>query len=188
MTDTEFYAEFIRRLGGDLDAPGLARTPQRMQEAYEFLTAGYAMDITAELNGAIFEENYDEMVVVKNIEFYSLCEHHLLPFFGRVHVAYLPQGRLVGLSKIPRIVDVYSRRLQLQERMTAQIARCLMEKLDPMGVGVVCEAMHLCMAMRGVQQTSSFTTTSAMEGRFKSDARTRQEFLHLTGTPPLDLT
>jgi len=188
MTDTEFYKEFIRRLGGDVDAPGLVRTPERMAEAYAFLTAGYEMDIREELNGAIFEEDYDEMVVVKNIEFFSLCEHHLLPFFGRVHVAYLPEGRLIGLSKIPRIVDVFSRRLQLQERMTSQIAKCLMEQLEPMGVGVVCEGMHLCMAMRGVQQTSSLTTTSAMEGRFKSDARTRQEFLHLINMPAVGRT
>jgi GTP cyclohydrolase I len=187
MTNIEFYEEFIRRLGGDLNAPGLAKTPQRMREAYEFLTSGYEMDITEELNDAVFAEDYDEMVLVKNIEFFSLCEHHLLPFFGKIHVAYLPQGRVIGLSKIPRIVDVYSRRLQLQERMTVQIAQCLMEQVEPMGVGVVCEAMHLCMAMRGVQQTSSFTTTSAMEGRFKSDARTRQEFLHLISNAPVDV-
>ena len=166
-----FYRSFISHLGEDAARPGLAETPRRMMESYEFLTSGYGVDIEAEVNGAVFEEEYDEMVVVKNIDFFSLCEHHLLPFFGKVHVAYLPQGRVIGLSKIPRIVDVFSRRLQLQERMTAQIARCLQEHVQPMGVGVVCEGTHLCMAMRGVQKISSYTTTSAMEGRFKSDAR-----------------
>lgn len=179
MNDSEFYREMIKRIGDDPDRPGLERTPQRMKESYEFLTSGYTADVEEELNDAIFEEDYDEMVMVKNIDFFSLCEHHLLPFFGRVHVAYLPEKRVIGLSKIPRVVDIFSRRLQLQERMTAQIARCLMEHLNPKGVGVVCEGMHLCMAMRGVQKISSYTTTSAMEGRFKSDARTRQEFLHL---------
>jgi len=179
MNDNELYRELIQRIGDDPDRPGLERTPQRMKESYEFLTSGYTVDVEEELNNAIFDEDYDEMVVVKNIDFFSLCEHHLLPFLGRVHVAYLPEKQVIGLSKIPRIVDIYSRRLQLQERMTAQIARCLMEHLNPKGVGVVCEGMHLCMAMRGVQKISSYTTTSAMEGRFKSDARTRQEFLHL---------
>lgn len=185
MTDPELFREFIKRIGDDPDRPGLQRTPERMQDAYAFLMSGSSINIETELRGAIFEEDYDEMVLVKHIDFFSLCEHHLLPFFGRVHVAYLPQGRVIGLSKIPRIVDAFSRRLQLQERMTAQIARCLMEHLQPMGVGVVCEAMHLCMAMRGVQKVSSFTTTSAMEGRFKSDARTRQEFLNLISLPEL---
>ncbi len=179
MTDTEFYTELIRRIGDDPERPGLQRTPERIKESYEFLMSGHKIDLEAELRSAVFDEEYDEMVLVKNIDFYSLCEHHLLPFFGRVHVAYLPKGRVIGLSKIPRVVDAFSRRLQLQERMTAQIARCLMDHLKPTGVGVVCEAMHLCMAMRGVQKVSSFTTTSAMEGGFKSDARTRQEFLHL---------
>jgi len=185
MMDNAFYAEFLRSLGEDPTRQGLEHTPERMKESYEFLTSGYAIDVEVELNGAIFDEDYDEMVVVKNIDFFSLCEHHVLPFFGRVHVAYLPAGRVIGLSKIPRIVDIFSRRLQLQERLTAQIARCLMQHLEPMGVGVVCEGIHLCMAMRGVQKVSSFTTTSAMEGRFKSDARTRQEFLHLISMPEL---
>jgi len=179
MNDIEFYKEFIKRLGENPDRPGLEKTPERMKIAYEFLTSGYNTDIDTELNNAIFEEKYDEMVIVRSIDFFSLCEHHLLPFFGRVHVAYLPKGRVVGLSKIQRIVDVFSRRLQLQERMTAQIAKCIQEHLEPQGVGVVCEARHLCMCMRGVQKIGSFTTTSAMEGRFKSDARTRQEFLNL---------
>lgn len=179
MNDSEFYREFITRIGDDPDRRGLERTPQRIKESYDFLTSGYTVDVAEELNNAIFEEDYDEMVLVKNIDFFSLCEHHMLPFFGRVHVAYLPDKQVLGLSKIPRIVDIFSRRLQLQERMTAQIARCLMEHLKPKGVGVVCEGMHLCMAMRGVQKISSYTTTSAMEGGFKSDARTRQEFLHL---------
>ncbi len=183
MNDLEFYRDFIKRLGEDPDRQGLKKTPQRMKTAYEFLTSGYNIDIDTELNNAVFDEDYDEMVVVKSIGFFSLCEHHLLPFFGQVHVAYLPKGRVIGLSKIPRIVDVFSRRLQLQERMTAQIAKCIHEHLDPQGVGVVCEARHLCMCMRGVQKVGSFTTTSAMEGRFKSDARTRQEFLNLIALP-----
>jgi len=183
MNDIEFYTDFIRRLGDDPTRHGLVKTPARVKDAYEFLTSGYGVNIGDELNNAIFDEEYDEMVVVRSIDFFSLCEHHLLPFFGEVHVAYLPKGRVIGLSKIPRIVDVFSRRLQLQERMTAEIARCLHEYLRPLGVGVVCEARHLCMSMRGVQKLSSFTTTSAMEGRFKSDARTRQEFLHLIGMP-----
>lgn len=183
MNPEQLYREFIALLGDDPSRPGLRLTPARMRETYEFLTSGYKVDVERELNGAIFDEDYDEMVLVKHIDFFSLCEHHLLPFFGRVHVGYLPKGRVIGLSKIPRIVEIYSRRLQLQERMTAQIARCLMDHLQPLGVGVVCEAVHLCMAMRGVQKVNSFTTTSAMEGRFKSDARTRQEFLHLIGLP-----
>ena len=187
MNDLDFYREFIVRLGEDPDRQGLKRTPERMKIAYEFLTSGYKTDIDSELNNAVFDEDYDEMVVVKSIDFFSLCEHHLLPFFGRVHVAYIPNGRVVGLSKIPRIVDAFSRRLQLQERLTAQIAKCIQEHLDPIGVGVVCEARHLCMCMRGVQKIGSFTTTSAMEGRFKSDARTRQEFLHLISMPDAKL-
>jgi GTP cyclohydrolase I len=183
MNDLEFYAELIRRLGDDPTRPGLERTPARMQDSYDFLTSGYRINIEDELRNAVFDEKYDEMVLVKHINFFSLCEHHLLPFFGKIHVAYVPDGRVIGLSKIPRIVDAYSRRLQLQERMTAQIADCLMQHLRPWGVGVVCEAMHLCMAMRGVQKVSSSTTTSAMEGGFKSDARTRQEFLHLISLP-----
>ncbi len=183
MNDIEFYREFIKKIGDDPDRPGLEKTPERMKTAYDFLTSGYKVNIHAELNNAIFKEDYDEMVVVRSIDFFSLCEHHLLPFFGQVHVAYLPKGRVIGLSKIPRIVDVFSRRLQLQERMTMQIAKCIQEHLDPIGVGVVCEARHLCMCMRGVQKVGSFTTTSAMEGGFKKDARTRQEFLHLIGMP-----
>ncbi len=179
MNDIEFYKEFIKRIGEDPERQGLKDTPERMIKSYEFLTSGYDIDVDKELNDAIFEEDYDEMVLVKDIDFFSLCEHHMLPFFGKIHVAYLPNKRVIGLSKIPRIVDIFSRRLQLQERMTAQIAKCLQDYLQPKGVGVVCEGTHLCMAMRGVQKLSSFTTTSAMEGRFKSDARTRQEFLDL---------
>ncbi len=179
MNDIEFYKEFIKRVGDDPDRHGLEKTPERMKKSYEFLTSGYSVDIKKELNNAIFKEDYDEMVLVKNIDFFSLCEHHMLPFLGKIHVAYIPNGRVIGLSKIPRIVDIFSRRLQLQERLTAQIAKCLQEYLNPKGVGVVCEGTHLCMAMRGVQKISSYTTTSAMEGRFKSDARTRQEFLSL---------
>jgi len=179
MNDIEFYKEFIKRVGDDPERQGLEKTPERMMKSYEFLTSGYSVDIKKELNNAIFDEDYDEMVLVKNIDFFSLCEHHMLPFLGKIHVAYIPNGRVIGLSKIPRIVDIFSRRLQLQERLTAQIAKCLQEYLKPKGVGVVCEGTHLCMAMRGVQKISSYTTTSAMEGRFKSDARTRQEFLSL---------
>lgn len=183
MVEESFFRNFIAQLGDDPDRHGLENTPARMKEAYEFLTSGYHMNVEDELNNAIFNEEYDEMVLVKSIDFFSLCEHHLLPFFGKVHVGYLPRGQVIGLSKIPRIVDIYSRRLQLQERMTQQIAQCLMSNLNPLGVGVVCEATHLCMAMRGVQKVSTFTTTSAMEGTFKKDPRTRQEFLTLISTP-----
>ncbi len=156
MNDLEFFRDFIKRLGENPDRKGLENTPERMKKAYEFLTSGYKTDIDSELNNAVFDEEYDEMVVVRSIDFFSLCEHHLLPFFGQVHVAYLPKGRVVGLSKIPRIVDAFSRRMQLQERMTAQIAKCIHEHLEPQGVGVVCEAKHLCMCMRGVQKVGSF--------------------------------
>jgi GTP cyclohydrolase I len=148
-------------------------------KAWEFLTRGYGLDLHEVLNDAIFEEKYSEMVVVKRIDFFSLCEHHLLPFFGKVHVAYIPKGKIVGLSKIPRIVEVFSRRLQVQERLTRQIADTLFEALNPEGVGVVIEARHMCMMMRGVEKQNSAATTSAMLGVFRDDMRTRQEFLHL---------
>ncbi len=156
-----------------------ANIPKRVAKSFEFLTSGYHKDIAETLNGAIFEEKYDEMVVVKNIDFYSMCEHHLLPFYGRVHVAYIPDGKIVGLSKIPRIVEIFSRRLQVQERMTQQIADTIEDYLKPKGVAVVSEASHLCMMMRGVQKQNSSAVTSAMHGIFKSDARTRNEFFHL---------
>ncbi len=153
--------------------------PKRVAKAYEFLCAGYETNIETVLNNAVFQEKYDEMVLVKNIDFYSLCEHHMLPFYGKVHVAYIPDGKIVGLSKIPRLVEVFSRRLQVQERMTQQIAETLLEYLNPQGVAVVSEAYHMCMMMRGVQKQNSSCTASSMLGVFKEDARTRSEFLTL---------
>lgn len=169
----------LRHLGEDPTRPGLARTPERVARSLEFLTSGYDEDVQAVLNGAVFEEQYSEMVLVRDIELYSLCEHHLLPFVGRAHIAYVPDGRVVGLSKLPRLVDVFARRLQVQERLTTEIAEALDELLDPLGVGVVVEASHLCMMMRGVQRQNSRTVTSSMRGVFLSDPRTRSEFLDL---------
>jgi GTP cyclohydrolase I len=151
-------------------------------KAFGFLTSGYSSDIRKILNGAVFKEKYSEMVIVKDIDFYSLCEHHMLPFFGRAHVAYIPNGKILGLSKIPRIVEVFSRRLQVQERLTQQIADTLFDALNPDGVGVVIEARHMCMMMRGVEKQNSVATTSAMLGVFRDDVKTRQEFLTLIGT------
>jgi len=150
-----------------------------------FLTSGYGADVDAMLNNALFTVDYNEMVIVKDIDFYSLCEHHLLPFFGRCHIAYIPQGRVIGLSKIPRLVEIFARRLQIQERMTSQIADTIREKIEPLGVAVVLEATHLCMAMRGVEKQNSFAITSAMLGAFQNDARTRMEFLELIRRPEL---
>jgi GTP cyclohydrolase IA len=175
----EIVAQLLASIGEDPAREGLQRTPQRVAKAWEFLTRGYGSDLHEVLNDAIFEEKYSEMVVVKKIDFFSLCEHHLLPFFGKVHVAYLPKGKIVGLSKIPRIVEIFSRRLQVQERLTRQIADTLFEALNPEGVGVVIEARHMCMMMRGVEKQNSSATTSAMLGVFRDDMRTRQEFLHL---------
>jgi GTP cyclohydrolase I len=158
---------------------GLAETPERVEKAMAFLTQGYAMDVATVLNEALFEVEYDEMVMVRDIEFYSLCEHHLLPFFGKVHVAYVPSGRVIGLSKIPRLVEMYSRRLQVQERLTTQIADAIVEAIAPQGVGVIVEAQHLCMMMRGVEKQHSATVTSAMRGVFKTQMQTRNEFLSL---------
>ena len=169
----------LAEVGEDPTREGLARTPARVTEALKFLTSGYAQDVDEVLNNALFNVDYSEMVIVKDIDFYSLCEHHLLPFFGKCHVAYLPRKRVVGLSKVPRIVDVFSRRLQIQERLTNQIAEVISEKLDPLGVGVVVEGTHLCMLMRGVEKQNAFALTSAMLGSFRSDARTRMEFLEL---------
>ena len=169
----------IIKIGEDPEREGLLRTPKRVAKAYEFLTSGYAKDIDEVLNNAIFNEKYDEMVLVKNIDFYSLCEHHMLPFYGKIHIAYVPDGKIVGLSKIPRIVDVFARRLQVQERMTQQIADTLDKYLAPKGVAVVSEAYHMCMMMRGVEKQNSSATSSAMHGLFKEDARTRTEFLDL---------
>src|SRR3954467_9356924 len=171
--------KLLEELGEDPDREGLLRTPQRVAKAMKFLTSGYDADIDQVLNNALFTVDYSEMVIVKDIDFYSLCEHHLLPFFGRCHVAYLPRRRVIGLSKIPRLVDVFARRLQIQERMTNQIAETIREKIDPLGVAVVCEATHLCMSMRGVEKQNSFAITSAMLGAFRDNARTRMEFLEL---------
>ena len=175
--------DVIRRmlsaLGEDPDREGLIDTPKRVEKSLKFLTSGYQADVNAVLNGALFTVNYSEMVIVKDIDFYSLCEHHMLPFFGKCHVAYVPQGRVIGLSKIPRLVDVFARRLQVQERLTNQIADVIQEKIDPLGVAVVMEGTHLCMAMRGVEKQNSFAVTSAMHGVFRDDPRTRSEFLEL---------
>lgn len=169
----------LNEIGEDPSREGLKRTPHRVAKAYEFLTQGYNKKIEDILNGAIFEEKYDEMVIVKDIDFYSMCEHHMLPFYGKVHIAYIPNGKIVGLSKLPRIVDAYARRLQVQERMTQQIADTIEEYLNPAGVAVVIEAYHMCMMMRGVEKQNSITTTSAMHGVFSEDTRTRSEFLNL---------
>ena len=171
----------LAELGEDPERAGLVGTPERVRRMYAELTDGYATDPEALLNGAAFEVDYDEMVVVRDIEFYSLCEHHLLPFFGRAHVGYLPRGRVIGLSKIPRIVDMFAHRLQVQERMTQQVATFLMERLDPKGVACVIEATHLCTVMRGVRKQEATMVTSAMLGTFRADARTRSEFLTFIG-------
>lgn len=172
----------LSEIGEDASREGLLRTPHRVAKAYEFLTSGYSKDIREVLNGAIFNEKYSEMVIVKDIDFFSMCEHHMLPFYGKAHVAYIPHGKIVGLSKVPRIVDVFARRLQVQERMTQQIADTLYEYLNPEGVAVVIEARHMCMMMRGVEKQNSVATTSAMLGVFREDVKTRQEFLSLTGS------
>jgi GTP cyclohydrolase I len=174
----------LAEIGEDPGRAGLAGTPERVRRMYAELTDGYATDPESLLNGAAFEVDYDEMVVVRDIEFYSLCEHHLLPFFGRAHVGYLPRGRVIGLSKIPRIVDMYAHRLQVQERMTQQVATFLMERLDPKGVACVVEATHLCTVMRGVRKQEATMVTSAMLGTFRADARTRSEFLTFIGRTP----
>lgn len=171
--------DILTYIGEDPNREGLLDTPKRVRKAYEFLTRGYKQNIKEILNGALFNEKYDEMVIVRDIEVYSLCEHHMLPFFGKCHVAYIPDGKIVGLSKIPRIVDVFARRLQVQERLTAQIADTLDEVLQPKGVAVVMKAKHLCMMMRGVEKQNTEVTTSTMHGVFGSDRTTRNEFIHL---------
>ena len=175
----QLIEQLLTDLGENPKREGLLRTPHRVAKAYEFLTKGYQEDIQKVLNDAIFNEKYSEMVIVKDIDFFSLCEHHMLPFFGKAHVAYIPKGKIVGLSKIPRIVEVFSRRMQVQERMTQQIADTLYNALSPEGVGVVVEARHMCMMMRGVEKQNSLATTSAMLGTFRDDVKTRGEFLHL---------
>lgn len=173
------YREILTFVGEDPDREGLLRTPHRVVEALKFLTRGYEQDIEALLNGAIFHEEYDDMVVVKDVEFYSQCEHHMLPFFGKAHIGYIPNGRIVGLSKIPRIVDMFSRRLQVQERLTTEIAEALEEALKPRGVAVVLEGAHMCMLMRGVQKQDATMITSHVMGTFRTDRATRQEFMAL---------
>jgi GTP cyclohydrolase I len=175
----DLITRLLIELGEDPSREGLVRTPQRVETALKFLTSGYDTDIDETLNGALFSVDYSEMVIVRDIDFYSLCEHHLLPFFGKCHVAYIPNGRVIGLSKLPRLVDIFARRLQLQERLTNQIAETIRSKIDPLGVAVVCEATHLCMAMRGVEKQNSYTITSAMLGAFRDQGRTRLEFLEL---------
>ncbi|HEV2445081.1 MAG TPA: GTP cyclohydrolase I FolE, partial [Candidatus Sulfopaludibacter sp.] len=173
--------EILAGLGEDPGREGLARTPQRVEQALKFLTSGYRADIRKIVNGALYDVQYDEMVVVRDIEFFSMCEHHMLPFFGKMHVAYLPKSRVIGLSKIPRIVDVFARRLQIQERLTQQVAQTIQEIIDPVGVGVICEARHFCMMMRGVEKQHSGAVTSAMLGAFRARKKTRDEFLSLVG-------
>src|SRR5438874_262648 len=175
----ELYHEVLLRLGEDPERDGLVRTPERVAKAMEYLTRGYQEDPAKLLTGALFDVDYDEMVIVKDIEMFSLCEHHMLPFYGKVHVAYLPKGKVIGLSKIPRLIDVFARRLQVQERLTKEIADTIQEAIDPIGVGVVIEARHLCMMMRGVEKQHSATVTSAMLGAFRNEHETREEFLSL---------
>jgi GTP cyclohydrolase IA len=181
MQDT--IRQLLAELGEDPAREGLVETPGRVERSLRFLTSGYAADVDAVVNNALFSVEYNEMVIVKDVDFYSLCEHHLLPFFGKCHVAYIPQGRVLGLSKIPRLVEIFSRRLQIQERLTSQIAETLRDKVQPLGVAVVMEATHLCMSMRGVEKQNSVAVTSAMLGVFREDARTRSEFLDLIGRP-----
>lgn len=171
--------DMLARLGEDPDREGLVRTPVRVDKAMKFLTSGYHTDIGKVVNGALFSVNYDEMVIVKDIEFFSLCEHHLLPFFGKMHIAYLPKNKVIGLSKIPRIVDMFARRLQIQERLTQEVARAIQQTIEPLGVGVICEARHFCMMMRGVEKQHSGAMTSAMLGAFRTRKKTRDEFLAL---------
>jgi GTP cyclohydrolase IA len=178
----ELVAEMLVRLGEDPARNGLLRTPERVETSLQWLTRGYRMSVEQVIGDALFEEEHDSMVLVRDIEMYSMCEHHMLPFYGRVHIAYIPDGRIVGLSKLPRIVEVFARRLQVQERLTEQIASAVMETLRPQGVGVVCEAFHLCMMMRGVEKQNSKTITSSMKGVFLKDQRTRDEFLRLCTT------
>jgi GTP cyclohydrolase I len=175
----EQIRSILKSLGEDPDREGLLKTPKRVSEALSFLTRGYSMNVDEVINDAVFTEEYSEMIVQKNIDFYSLCEHHVLPFFGKAHVAYLPQGKIIGVSKLARVVDVFARRLQVQERLTSQIATTLMDKLDPLGVGVVIEAEHLCMRMRGVEKQNSLIITSTLLGAFRHRQETRNEFMNL---------
>jgi len=178
-TTQELLRELLLRLGEDPDRDGLLRTPERMQKSLEYLTKGYEQDADKVLRGALFDVPYDEMVIVKDIEMFSLCEHHMLPFFGKVHVAYIPNGKVLGLSKIPRLVDIFARRLQVQERLTVQLAETIQNAINPQGVGVVIEARHLCVMMRGVEKQHSSAVTSHMLGSFRTSQNTREEFLSL---------
>lgn len=171
--------ELLSQMGEDPSREGLLKTPERVAKMYEFLTKGYREDANAVLSKAVFTERYSEMVIVRDIDFFSLCEHHLVPFYGKCHIAYIPNGKIIGLSKLPRVVEVFARRLQVQERLTQQIADTIFSRLKPQGVGVVMEARHLCMMMRGVEQHDSVATTSAMLGTFRDDVKTRTEFLTL---------
>ena len=180
----DLVREMLVRLGEDPDREGLVRTPERVQKAYEFLTRGYKEDAEALLRKALFTVTYDEMVIVKDVEMFSLCEHHMLPFFGKVHVAYIPNGKVIGLSKIPRLIEIFSRRLQIQERLTTQIAETIQKTIEPQGVGVVIEARHLCMMMRGVEKQHSAAVTSSMLGCFRKEQETRTEFLSLIRQRP----
>jgi GTP cyclohydrolase IA len=175
----QLIKQLLVELGEDPEREGLKATPRRVAQSFKFLTSGYAADVDKVLNNALFTVGYSEMVIVKDIDFFSLCEHHLLPFFGKCHVAYIPKHKVIGLSKIPRLVEVFARRLQVQERLTSQIAETIKEKIDPLGVAVVMEATHLCMSMRGVEKQRSFAVTSAMLGAFRERDRTRTEFLEL---------
>ncbi len=179
LSTQDLYRELLIRIGEDPGRDGLLRTPERMEKSMAFLTKGYTQDVSEVLHEALFDVDYDEMVIVKDIEFYSMCEHHMLPFFGKAHIAYVPSGKVIGLSKIPRLVDVFARRLQVQERLTRQIADAVSEAIHPQGVAVILEAQHLCMMMRGVEKQQSETVTSAMLGVFKSQLQTRNEFLSL---------
>ncbi len=178
----EHYKEILRLLGENPDREGLLKTPERVAKSMQFLTHGYQMDPVAILNSAKFKEEYKQIVLVKDIELYSLCEHHMLPFYGKAHVAYIPNGFITGLSKIPRVVDAFARRLQVQERLTVQIRDCIQETLNPLGVAVVIEAAHMCMQIRGVQKQNSVTTTSAFTGAFMKNPKTREEFMRLIGS------
>ncbi|MBI3004050.1 MAG: GTP cyclohydrolase I FolE [Ignavibacteriales bacterium] len=175
----ELIQSLLKELGENPGREGLVKTPARVARMYQFLTKGHQQDVKQLINGAVFKEKYSEMVIVKNIDFFSLCEHHLIPFYGKCHIAYVPDGRILGLSKLPRVVEMFSRRLQVQERLTQQIADTLFDCLKPQGVGVVMEARHLCMIMRGVEKLNSIATTSAMLGSFRTDVKTRSEFLTL---------
>lgn len=182
MKTQDLIRQLLMNYGENPERDGLKDTPRRVEHSYDFLLSGYKMKASEVLRSAVFEEDFNEMVVVKDIELYSLCEHHMLPFFGKCHIAYIPNGRIIGLSKLPRVVDIYSHRLQVQERLTMQIANAINDAVHPQGVGVIIEAEHLCMMMRGVEKQNSLTTTSCMLGAFKEDQRTRNEFLSLLRT------